>query len=94
VILHDSEKTHGLAIVVKIIASNNVRISPYTADGTGTLIDLFVEGRLGRDTCTKAVVDIEHRVVKLIGADLSPGNALALETLSVAIVSVAERHPS
>lgn len=94
VILHYGEKTHGLAIVVKIIASNNVRISPYTTDGTGTLIDPFVEGRLGRDLGTKAIVDIEHRVAKLIGAGLSPGNALALETLSVAIVSVAERHPS
>ena len=87
-VLHHSEETHSLTIVVEIIAGNNVRISPDTADSTDALlaIQLLVEACLFRWIYTKAVVSFP--------LSLLPRNTLALDANTLFVVSIAMKHPS
>jgi hypothetical protein len=95
VILHYSEESHSLTIVVEIITGDNVRVSPHTANGTDALIDLFVKARQYWNVSTNAIVDIEHRVSVLIDSSLTSGNALAINAFTrVGIISVAVSVPS
>ena len=83
-----------MAIVVEIIASNDVWVSPDTTDGTRTSAYSFVEacsfGGFGKHT----IVDVEIRYT-VLRSGFSSGNALALKTFSgIGIEFIAVIHPS
>jgi len=95
VVLHDGEETDRLAIVVEVVAGDNVRISPETAHGTKAGVDVFVPAGKGRGVFAEPIVDVQHGVSPLVDAGFSAGDALAHEAGSGdGIRLVAVRHPS